>query len=75
MGTSSRERSLCLDDLTPGDMLRYINSPRIPSDMVERVLIYLKPYDEKPDRTWEIGVFLSQSGAVRCECTLYLQRV
>lgn len=65
---------LCLSDLRPGDMLHYIDSPRIPPPVAGYILIYLWPHDDQPVRSWEIGVFLNQRGDIHYECVLYLVR-
>ena len=65
---------LSLSDLRPGDLLRYVDNSRIPIGMADSVLLYLRPHDDNPTRSWEMGVFLNQRGDIHYECVLYLVR-
>lgn len=65
---------LSLSDLRPGDLLHYVDNPRIPIGMADSVLLYLRPHDDNPTRAWEVGVFLNQRGTIHYECVLYLRR-
>jgi hypothetical protein len=42
--------------------------------MADSVLLYLRPHDDNPTRSWEMGVFLNQRGDIHYECVLYLVR-
>jgi len=66
--------SLTLRDLAPGDLLRYIENPRIPKGFKSSVLVYISPHDARSSRSWEMGVFLSNGGTVHYERVLYLRR-